>query len=214
MFPVVKSTNDTTILERPYPGGRLEQCDTLGPMPENRPAVPAALDRAIREEAGHRCAIPTCRSTAAPELAHIIPWADVREHRFDNMILLCANDHHSFDSGKISHISMKNYKANLSILNGRYSDTERRLLEWFADYGPDKGILLEGGGFLALSMRNLVRDGLVTSIGTKGMHMTTSLVTEDGRHLGMSASSLPTLFELTKEGKEFVEQWLSAEHLE
>ncbi|MCC4318673.1 HNH endonuclease signature motif containing protein [Streptomyces malaysiensis] len=81
-------------------------------MPENRPAVPRQLVRDLLVEAGHRCAIPTCRATIL-ELAHIIPWAKTRAHDFDNMIALCPNCHTRFDKGEIDRLSMLHYKANL-----------------------------------------------------------------------------------------------------
>lgn len=42
-------------------------------------------------EADHRCAIPTCRAVAPLVFEHIEDWAKVREHKFENMIVLCAN---------------------------------------------------------------------------------------------------------------------------
>ena len=62
-------------------------------MPEGRPAIPRELERALFVEAGHRCAIPTCGAVAPPVIEHIDDWATVKEHRFENMIVLCANCH-------------------------------------------------------------------------------------------------------------------------
>lgn len=81
-------------------------------MPDNRPAVPRQLARDLLVEAGHRCAIPTCRATTL-ELAHITPWAKTRAHDFDNMIALCPNCHTRFDKGEIDRLSMLQYKAEL-----------------------------------------------------------------------------------------------------
>lgn len=82
-------------------------------MPEKRPAVPRALARRLLIEAGHRCAIPTCRAHPV-ELAHISPWSRVRSHAFDNMIALCPNCHTRFDRGDIDQLAMRHYKAALS----------------------------------------------------------------------------------------------------
>lgn len=82
-------------------------------MPANRPAVPRKLDRRLRVEAGHRCAIPTCRVPIL-EIAHIQRWEEVRQHEFENMIALCPNCHTLFDRGHIDRLSMLQYKANLS----------------------------------------------------------------------------------------------------
>ncbi|MEV5317116.1 HNH endonuclease signature motif containing protein [Streptomyces sp. NPDC052687] len=84
-------------------------------MPENRPAVPRELERRLLVEAGHRCAIPACRSTPV-ELAHIVPWAKVQEHTFDNMIALCPTCHTRYDNGHIDRRAMFQYKTNLRLL--------------------------------------------------------------------------------------------------
>ena len=82
-------------------------------MPSNRPAIPAELYRSIKVEAGHKCAVPTCRQTPI-EIAHIEPWAKVKKHEFHNLIALCPTCHTRFDKGEIDSKSMKIYKANLS----------------------------------------------------------------------------------------------------
>jgi len=40
---------------------------------EGRENIPAELKRSILVEAGHKCAIPTCRHMEV-EIHHIIPW--------------------------------------------------------------------------------------------------------------------------------------------
>lgn len=100
-------------------------------MSERRPSVPMSLKRLLFEESGYRCAIPTCRGTSALEMAHIEPWSQVREHAFENMIVLCAVDHVRFDRGDIPKQSVQVFKANLGLIQHRYNDQERRLLEVF-----------------------------------------------------------------------------------
>ncbi len=79
-----------------------------------RPAIPRQLERDVLVEAGHRCAIPTCKQTPV-EIAHINPWETVREHTFDNLIALCPNCHDRYDKkGEIDRKAMLQYKANLS----------------------------------------------------------------------------------------------------
>jgi HNH endonuclease len=41
------------------------------------------------------------------------PYADVRDHTFENLIALCPTCHTRYDSGDIDRLSMKGYKANL-----------------------------------------------------------------------------------------------------
>lgn len=100
---------------------------------EGRPSIPRALERAVLMEAGHRCAIPTCQQVPV-QIAHIVPWAQVKEHAFENLIALCPTCHARYDDAKqIDRMAMFQYKANLALLNGRYSDLERRVLTVFVE---------------------------------------------------------------------------------
>ncbi|WP_223838160.1 HNH endonuclease signature motif containing protein [Streptomyces venezuelae] len=77
-------------------------------------------------EAGHRCAIPTCKATPV-EIAHIVPWSKVRKHEFKNLIALCPTCHTRFDDphGPIGLKAMRQYKANLNpLLSGNLSNRE------------------------------------------------------------------------------------------
>jgi 5-methylcytosine-specific restriction endonuclease McrA len=40
------------------------------------------------------------------EIAHIVPWEKVKEHTFDNLIVLCPTCHTRFDKGEIDRKSM------------------------------------------------------------------------------------------------------------
>jgi len=132
-------------------------------MPQGRPAIPVALKRAVMEEAGYRCAVPQCRGTAALEIAHISPWSKVKEHSFENLIVLCAVDHQRFDSNQIPRQSIETFKSNLGLLRGRYSDPERRILEAFArelaEPTTETGFPIPGG--TSYTVMYLVQDGLV-----------------------------------------------------
>jgi HNH endonuclease len=100
-------------------------------MPQGRPKIPAQLDRDVKMEAGYRCAIPTCRQHPV-EIAHIVPWSNVRVHEYSNLIALCGVCHARYDRGEIPRKAMRQYKANLGIVNARYGEYERRLLDYFA----------------------------------------------------------------------------------
>ena len=95
----------------------------------SRPAIPAAMQRAIKEEAGYRCAVPTCRDKGPFDFEHIDPWAEVQKHEEHNIILLCVSCHARVTRGEMSKAAIKTYKRNLAITNGRYSLIEMRLLE-------------------------------------------------------------------------------------
>jgi hypothetical protein len=123
---------------------------------DGRPAIPVRLREQVLEEAGHRCAIPTCR-TVPVELAHIVPWAQTREHSFGNLIALCPTCHTRFDRGDISARSMLQYKANLTLLNHRYGDLEQRMLRRFA--AGAAAVQLPGA--MDLLVEHLLLDGLI-----------------------------------------------------
>lgn len=65
-----------------------------------RPSIPADLRRRVLVEAGHRCAIPTCRAIMT-DVHHIVPWEECQEHSYENLISLCPNCHRLVHDGKI-----------------------------------------------------------------------------------------------------------------
>ncbi|MER7622358.1 HNH endonuclease signature motif containing protein [Streptomyces sp. NPDC126503] len=83
-------------------------------MATKRTKVPRPLARQLYVEAGHRCAIPTCRATPL-EIAHIVPWHRVLRHEFHNLIVLCPNCHTRFDRGDIDRQAMFRYKELLRL---------------------------------------------------------------------------------------------------
>lgn len=132
----------------------------------SRDAIPAQIKRAVLVEAGHRCAIPTCRSTTT-EIAHIIPWATSHNNSFENLIALCPNCHTRFDQKKeIDQLSIKMYKQNLGILNNRYGEFERRLFEVLAQSGERVFVLGTAGDLL---VANAVKDGFFEDKKVEGM---------------------------------------------
>ena len=96
-------------------------------MTSGRPAIPAELHRRILVEAGHRCAIPTCRYIEV-EVCHIIPWGKCQKHEYENLIALCPNCHQRADKGEIDRKSLRMYKANLRYTHDKFSQFEVDLL--------------------------------------------------------------------------------------
>ncbi len=156
-----------------------------------------------------------------------MPWAEVKVHEFDNLILLCAVDHFRYDNKEISRISMRNYKRNLSVVNARYNDFERRLLEWFQERGLDAAIRLDYSATTELSLRNLVRDGL---LDVRTPLQVQNYETERGTSitaypLAFADPTLPVIepserrtrvagydeYRLTEAGVLFVQKWFDAE---
>ena len=132
-------------------------------MTAGRPAISRALDRAVRVEAGHRCAIPTCRATSGLQIHHIDEWAKVREHSFENLILLCATCHARITAGEIDRRSVMAYKANLSILASRYGDLERRIIDRFVKDPQQTEVLVDTSHLLLLDYS--IADGMLTYLG-------------------------------------------------
>ncbi len=131
-----------------------------------RPDVPAELRRRVLVEAGHRCAIPTCRQIPV-DVHHIREWSKVKRHDFDNLIALCPTCHRRCKDKDIDGLAVRQYKLNLGLLNSRYSEFERRILELYGRRVVDGThtalITLPKHG--DLFVLHLVQDGLLTDVG-------------------------------------------------
>lgn len=137
-------------------------------MPETRPTIPASLERDLMIESGYRCAL--CGAVDPLEIEHIEDYATVKEHVFVNMIVLCANCHRrkkdTSNPRHINKISLKKIKENLMILNGRYSDLEKRIIDEFKEAvsrGNNIGVLYVNS-YLHLLIKNLIKDGFVNVV--------------------------------------------------
>lgn len=166
----------------------------------NRPKIPAALEREVKMESGHRCAIPTCKQTPV-DLHHIVPWETCQKHEFDNLIALCPTCHRKAHNSEIDRISIKMYKHNLSIVNSRYGDYERRILQYFVDNDAEV-INLPYGENTDILLMFLIRDKLLLPL-------------PDRRPVTVSPRGRETMwYELTQEGKRFISKWKVAEDIE
>ena len=98
----------------------------------DRPAIPAEIRRSVLVEAGHRCAIPTCRYPDV-DVHHIIPWETCKRHDFDNLIALCPNCHRRADAEEIDRKALRLYKARLSaavkFIEGESAGAHSRISE-------------------------------------------------------------------------------------
>lgn len=171
-------------------------------MPESRPSIPAALRRRVLVEAGHRCAIPTCR-TIPVELAHIEPWAKVREHTFDNLIALCPTCHARFDRGDIDRTSMRQYKVNLGVVVHRYNDIERRVLESLGNRTGDVDWIVLPWA-MSVTYQYLLDDGMLEELDVEDAYFHI-----DGIRIGTNRR-----FKLSPKGAAFVEHWFGAQPLD
>lgn len=162
----------------------------------DRPAIPTKIKRDVLIEAGHRCAIPTCRQTPI-ELAHIVPWSETKEHTADNLIALCPTCHTRYDRGDIDRKSMYRYKANLFLITTRYCDFEIRVLQTFSDSTEMEEIKLPGG--LDVMLEYLIKDGLLIEKG----------------HVAIYFNGVPShkIYAITSKGRDFVSRWLSGDEI-
>ncbi len=164
-----------------------------------RDPIPEPVRRSVLVEAGHRCAIPTCRATPV-DIAHIVPWSKTKDHSEGNLIALCPTCHRRYDRGEIDRQSMKAYKTNLGVIHGRYGELERRIFEAVARSGERLVIVGAGGDLLCA---HAVRDGLLEHVpGIKGVDMVVE-------HEGQPYGTFPTTFGywVTEEGMRFVQRY-------
>ena len=155
----------------------------------DRPAIPAELKRRILVEAGHRCAIPTCRHQTT-EIAHIRAFSEVREHRYENLIALCPNCHTRYDKGEIDRKAMLIYKRKLVFLSDRYSKFELNVLDYLR---LNPRVVVHG----PLSVKNIFDDGLIeVERELQGMEF------PDGYKVVTTM-----LVRLTQAGRDFLSQW-------
>jgi hypothetical protein len=177
-------------------------------MPDGRETIPAKLVRNLMIEAGHRCAIPTCHTTEPLQIEHIEEYAQVQEHTFENMIVLCANCHarkkNNANPRHIDRTALRQYKANLGLLNARYGDFERRVIDWFARHPDVPFIQLGGVGVeLEIQLMYLLQDGmLIRPIAS----------TADGNvpDIFGGVIRVSETFVITEKGRNLVERWKAA----
>jgi hypothetical protein len=133
------------------------------------------------------------------ELAHIVPWAKVQEHTFENIIALCPTCHARFDNGDIDLKSMQQYKANLAIVTGRYGELERRVLDIFAGSPGDARIQL--GVDSRVYLMYLLQDGLLREV-------------RGGPQVLILGQPQVYTYTITPAGRQFVDQLRNAQPVE
>ena len=124
----------------------------------DRPAIPTELRRRILVEAGHRCAIPTCRYIEV-DAHHIIPWEKCQKHKYENLIALCPNCHQRADKGEIDRKSLRVYKANLRYTHDKFSQLEVDLL--FDAYKLKVNQVILWPEYLMVLLKRLLEAGYV-----------------------------------------------------
>jgi hypothetical protein len=159
--------------------------------------IPAKLKRRVLVEAGHRCAIPTCRSFDV-DLHHIIPFSKTEKHEYKNLIALCPNCHRRAEKGEIDRQSLFMYKDNLRYVIDKYSSFEIDLLMNLAQE-PEKALVIPA--HTELLFWRIKEEGLVE-------HIETPVNTLAVRVKGIEDTPLkltPDLIQITGKGKRFVD---------
>ena len=157
---------------------------------ETRPPVPTETRRRVLVEAGHRCAIPTCRHIEI-DVHHIIPWTICREHKYENLIALCPNCHRRADRGDIDRKSLRLYKANLRFIHDKFSQLEFDVL--FEAYNSESGQPILWPSFMLMLIKRILDAGYV-ECHSQGDHVTVS---------GLPIS--PDHLYITGKGRDFIE---------
>jgi len=168
-----------------------EQADSAMTGQGDRPPIPAELRRRVLVEAGHRCAIPTCRHIEV-DIHHIVPWAQSQAHDYDNLIALCPNCHRRADRGEIDRKSLRLYKLNLRFAHDKYSQLEIDVLFDLYRLRPDRG--LPWLSYMLVFLRRLLESGFI-SVHEEGSGMMVS---------GIKAT--PDYIAITPKGRAFIDE--------
>lgn len=132
-------------------------------MSDDRFSIPSELKRRILVEAGHRCAIPTCRSIVV-DIHHIIPWEKCKKHEYENLIALCPNCHRRADADQIDRKSLIMYKTNLRFLYDKFTTFEIDVL--FELNKIPSNQMMQFPPFLILLVKRIIEAGYVKWIQT------------------------------------------------
>ena len=154
----------------------------------SRPKIPAELKRRVLCEAGHRCAIHTCRQIEV-EIHHIVPWSKCQEHKYENLIALCPNCHKMAEKGDIDRKALRIYKANLRYAHDRFSQYEVDIL--FVLHSRQK---IQFPPFMVLLINRILDAGYVDIVENRSVSMRVS---------GMEMS--PVYIFLTDKGQEYID---------
>ncbi len=107
-------------------------------MPDGRPDIPADTQRKLMVECGHRCAC--CGEPTSLEKAHIVAWSVKQEHKFENLLVLCAVCHKRSEDEKWSRQTLLEYKKNpwVKRYRSQSDDDARDVARFHLDLDPVK----------------------------------------------------------------------------
>jgi len=159
---------------------------------KQRPSIPTELRRRVLIEAGHRCAIPTCRYIDV-DVHHIVPWERCKKHEYKNLIALCPNCHKRAERGEIDRKSLRRYKANLRFVMEKYSQFEMDVLFELHKVESNKGLPIPP--YLRLLIKRILDAEFIRISSLYGK----SVEVQIG-----DISIVPDLILITDKGREFI----------
>lgn len=177
----------------------------------SRESIPAKLRRRVLVEAGHRCAIPTCRHIDV-DVHHIIPWEKVGKHEYNNLIALCPNCHRRAHKGDIDRKSLRIYKSNLRFTHDKFSQLEVDVLFELYKQKDIRDVTSPGGqrsagGILFPYYQRI----LITRIDEAGYITWRHPSPNSAKILVGGINTMPSLIQISEKGIEFIES-LNLEH--
>ena len=124
----------------------------------------------------------------------------------ENLIALCPNCHARFDQKKeIDRLAVKMYKHNLSILNNRYGEFERRLFEVLAKSGERVFVLGVAGDLL---VANAAKDGFFEDKHDPGINF--EVKSDDG---SSKIFAMTYKYWVTDAGVEFIKRFANGDDI-
>lgn len=135
-------------------------------MPQNRPRIPADVERQVLIEAGHRCAV--CGSELPLERAHIIAWSRSKDHSAANLLCLCANCHGRADTEKWGEETLRQYKQRPWVIRARIEAAQNVAFSPLHQLPPPPADFTGRAAELA-ELREAATRGGVTISGVRGM---------------------------------------------
>ncbi len=157
-----------------------------------REHIPNDVKRRVLIEAGHRCAIPTCRSAVSVDIHHIKPVHEGGDNSPDNLIPLCPNCHRMVHDGKIDRKSVAIYKRNLRFTYDRFTQVEADLL--FEMHKAPDGYEFAWNETMLLLLKRLFDAGFIIA-RRAGANMIL-----DGISMG------PVLLQMTEKGRTYMKE--------
>jgi len=164
---------------------RVSEGDSVG----SRTAVPHEVAVAVLEEAGYRCAAPTCRTILTVDPHYIVELSERDGYSTGNLVALCPTCHGMFQRGVLGRDSIYTWKSVLSSMNHAFdAATTDHLL--FLNRPEAKSLRVSGDGVLQFS--RIISAGLAS--------------------FGVAMQNGPLILywvTLTAKGKSLVEAWTS-----